>query len=87
MLKKISIQYQQLIERIQYYLGTSTLQTNIILWAFIIVLLTCIIIIPIHKFLKKSRIKKEKEIVKSVDEMIYLLAKAQHEMNIDIRKL
>ena len=37
--------------------------------------------------MRKARLKKEQEIVKDVDEMIYLLAKAQHEMNIDIRKL
>ena len=85
--KKISIWYQQIIERIQYYIGTSPFRSNVILWAVIIYLIVFIIIIPIHKRLRKARLKKEQEIVKDVDEMIYLLAKAQHEMNIDIRKL
>jgi hypothetical protein len=86
-LNKISIRYQQIIDRIQYYLWTSPLRSNVILWAFIGYLIIFFIIIPIHKKLKKTRLKKEQEIVKDVDEMIYLLAKAQHEMNIDVRKL
>ncbi len=86
-LNKISIRYQQIIDRIQYYIWTSPLRSNVILWAFIGYLIIFFIIIPIHKKLKKTRLKKEQEIVKDVDEMIYLLAKAQHEMNIDVRKL
>ena len=85
--KKISIWYQQIIERIQYYIGTSPFRSNVILWAVIVYLIVFFIIIPIHKRFRKARLKKEQEIVKDVDEMIYLLAKAQHEMNIDIRKL
>jgi hypothetical protein len=37
-----------------------------------------LVIIPINKKLKKQRLIKEQEIVQDVDEMIYLLAKAQH---------
>jgi len=86
-LKKISTRYQQIIDWIEYYIWTSPLWSNIILWTFIVYLIIFCIIIPIHKRLKKARLKKEQEIVKDVDEMIYLLAKAQHEMNIDVRKL
>jgi hypothetical protein len=41
-------------------------------------LIIFLVIIPIHKKLKKQRLIKEQEIVQDVDEMIYLLAKAQH---------
>jgi cellulose synthase/poly-beta-1,6-N-acetylglucosamine synthase-like glycosyltransferase len=71
----------------QYFLGTSELRSNIILWAIIIYLIIFFVIVPIHRKLRKKRLAKEQEIVKDVDEMIYLLAKAQHDMNIDIRKL
>ena len=85
--RKISIWYQQILDRIHYYVGATPFRANIILRGAIVYLIIFCIIIPIHKRFKKARIKKEKEIVKDVDEMIYLLAKAQHEMNIDIRKL
>jgi len=86
-LEKISDWYLWIINKMQYFLGTSELRSNIILWAIIIYLIIFLVIVPIHRKLKKKRLAKEQEIVKDVDEMIYLLAKAQHDMNIDIRKL
>ena len=87
LLEKISEWYVMIINNMQYFLGTSELRSNIIFWAIIVYLIIFLIIIPIHRNLRKKRLIKEQEIVKDVDEMIYLLAKAQHEMNIDIRKL
>lgn len=85
--EKFADWYQWIISQIHYFLGASDFRSNIIFWAIIIYLIIFLIFIPIHRNLRKKRLAKEQEIVKDVDEMIYLLAKAQHEMNIDIRKL
>ena len=86
-MEKIAEWYERIISQIQYFFGTSELQSIIVFWAIIIYSIVFFILIPIHKKFRKKRLEKEKEIVKEVDEMIYLLAKSQHEMNIDIRKL
>ena len=59
-----------IINNMQYFLGTSELRSNIIFWAIIVYLIIFLIIIPIHRNLRKKRLIKEQEIVKDVDEMI-----------------
>jgi len=79
--------YTWLMTQISELFWIWIITTNIIFWLVIIYLILFLIIIPMHKKLKKQRLKKEQEIVQDVDEMIYLLAKAQHTMWIDVRKL
>jgi hypothetical protein len=85
--EKISNWYWWIISQIQYLTWLWEVWSNILFWAIIFYIILFSVFVPLHKHFRKKRIIKEQEIVKDVDEMIYLLAKAQHEMDIDIRKL
>lgn len=79
--------YERIIKQIQYLFISDYLWASIFFWAVIVYLIVFFVIIPLHKKFKKQRLKKEQEIVTDVDEMIYLLAKAQHTLWVDVRKL
>ena len=86
-LSSISDGYTWFITEFSALFWVSNLVGWILFRVIVFYLIIFLVIIPIHKKLKKQRLIKEQEIVQDVDEMIYLLAKAQHTKWIDVRKL
>ena len=83
----ITTTFTNVINRIASFLGVSHTISLIIFWGAVIYLIVFLIFIPLHKLLKKQRIKTEYNIVRTTDEMIYLLARAQHLKNVDLKAL
>lgn len=75
------------LTKFQYFTGISDAWTPVIFWLIFGYLVLFFLIIPIHRGLKKKKIRLQKILVESVDEMIYLLANAQHIQQIDLKSL
>ena len=86
-LEYLMLWYERIISKIEYFLIPSHIWAIVLFWGIIVYLLLFLVIIPLHRKFRALRLKKEQEIVTDVDEMIYLLAKAQHTLGVDVRKL
>ncbi len=78
---------QRLISQFQSFTGLSQARAMVIFWLIIGYLVLFLIIIPIHRSLKKKKIWLQKSLIIAVDEMIYLLARAQHSKQLDLKSL
>lgn len=76
-----------LIQQGEFFTGWTEQQLT---WTLIVVgayLLLFLIFMPLHRFLKRKKIRLQQELVAQVDEMLFLTAKAQHLANIDKKAL
>lgn len=67
--------------KISSLFNTDLLRTNIIAIIILILIINFIIIIPLHRLSLRNANKTKKQLVESVDEIIYLLAKSQYKLS------
>lgn len=73
--------------KFQQFTGLSSGVAHLIFWLIIGYFLIFFLIIPLQISLKKRKIRLQQQLVEQVDEMIYLLARAQHLKQIDLKTL
>lgn len=77
----------RILENTMMLTGTSSLGASIILGVILLYIIVFSVIFPLHrKILKKLHLAKQ-ELVKNIDEIIYLLAKDQYASHISKREL
>ncbi len=67
--------------------GLSEGLARLVFWLIIGYFLIFFLVIPFQRMLKKRKIRLQQTLVEQVDEMIYLLAKAQHYKQLDLKAL
>lgn len=77
----------QVISSFQTFTGITPRYAPLVFWLIISYLLLFLLILPLHKQLKKKKSWLQQQLVAQVDEMIYLLAKAQHLKKLDLKAL
>ena len=78
-ISQITLWYTHLLEKISFWTGY---ETAIIHWSLIIVF----VFLPLRKWSKRAKSWLQKSLVTQIDEMIFLLAKYQHQ-HIDLQAL
>lgn len=68
-------------DRISFLFGSNELRTNIRSIAIIVWLISFLIILPLHRLSLRKTEKSKKNLIESVDELIYLLSKAQYKLS------
>lgn len=73
--------------KFQQFTGLSEWSAHLIFWLIIGYLLIFFLVIPLQRMLKKRKVRLHQLLVEQVDEMIYLLASAQHDKQLDLKAL
>ena len=68
---------------IGFFFGSNELRTTIWSIAILVRLISFLIFLPLHRLSLKKVLKAKKDLVNSVDKVIYLLSKAQYSLSED----
>lgn len=79
--------WTRFFDEVVFITGLWVQQTQLLLWALAGVLVLTLLLIPLHKWLKRKKIWLQKWITTLVDEMIYLSALAQSQSTISLKTL
>ena len=72
---------------IQTFTGLSAETLQIIGWVLLAYAVLFLLVLPLHRYCTRKKLWLQKSLIMQIDEMIYLLAKHQHLLNLDLGKL
>ena len=72
---------------ISFFFAVSSLTATIVFWLIVAEILIFILFLPLHRWILRKINKSKQDLVKEVDEVIYLLAKSQYESHISKQQL
>ncbi len=86
-LRELEHFYLRSVETIAFFFALSPLMAMVIFWLVFAEIVVFVILLPLHRLILRSINKSKQGLVKEVDEVVYLLAKAQYESNISKQEL
>ncbi|MBQ7074729.1 hypothetical protein IJM86_06940 [bacterium] len=67
--------------------GSTETQSKIIGGILLLIVLVLLIGIPLHRLMLRNFIKLQQELIKHIDEVLYLIAKYQYQFRLDKKAL
>ena len=86
-LRELNRALEQILNFISLMTGTEKMGSIIIFSIIALLLIIFVLFIPIHRTILKKLNRAKQELVKQIDEIIYLLTKAQYESHISKKEL